>query len=158
MPIGGLSIPFGLAIAFMGTQMVAGASRPWLPRRVRAHTVSIATLEWVGRRLSRWTAGLERVIRPRFVRVAEGPLWIVCGLAVTLQGIGLSLPLPIPFSNTIFAIPLVLYGIGLLESDGLLIMLGHAITSVQCVVGVLFSDVASQAVVSLWKWLLRALE
>lgn len=155
MPIGGLSVPFGLAVAFMGIQMMAGASRPWLPRRIRAHAVSVTALEWVGRRLTRWTAGLERLIRPRFPRLAEGPFWIVCGVAVTLQGIGLALPLPIPFSNALFAIPLVLYGIGLLESDGLLIMLAHAITTVQCVLGVLFSDAASHAIVTSWEWLLK---
>jgi hypothetical protein len=66
--------------------------------------------------------GLERLIRPRFTFMIAGPFWTACGIGMLVQGLALSLPLPIPGSNWVFIIPIILYGIGLLESDGLLIM------------------------------------
>jgi hypothetical protein len=152
IPFMGLSTPFGLAIALLGGQMIAGRARPWLPRRVRGHRVSMASLLWLGQRVARWTTGLERVIRPRFSFLTEGPFWTVCGVAITLQGLGLALPLPIPGSNWIFIIPIIAYGIGLLESDGLLIMVCHTITLVQVMLGCWLWEVIVHALVNSWNW------
>jgi hypothetical protein len=43
--------------------------------------------------------------------------------------------LSIPGADWLFVVPIVLYGIGLLESDGLLMMVCHAVTLVQVVLG-----------------------
>jgi hypothetical protein len=155
IPFMGLSTPFGLAIALLGGQMIAGRARPWLPRRVRGRRVSMASLLWLGQRVARWTAGLERVIRPRFSFLTEGPFWTVCGVAITLQGLGLALPLPIPGSNWIFIIPIIIYGIGLLESDGLLIMVCHTITLAQVMLGCWLWEVIVHALMSSWGWFLK---
>ena len=136
IPFMGLSTPFGLAIAFLGVQMIAGRTHPWLPARIRRHHVSTSTLEWLGQRLARWTGGLERVVRPRVTFATAGPLWVACGVGILLQGLGLALPLPIPGSNWVFIVPIILYGIGLLEADGLLILICHAITLVEVALGV----------------------
>lgn len=140
IPFMGLSTPFGLAVAFLGAQMTAGLPRPWLPQRVRRHNVSMATLRWLGERLARWTGGLERVTRPRFTFMAEGPFWTACGVGLVLQGLGLALPLPIPGSNWLFVVPVVLYGVALLECDGLLIMVCHTITAIQVALGIWLWD------------------
>ncbi|HEY3242686.1 MAG TPA: exopolysaccharide biosynthesis protein [Phycisphaerae bacterium] len=142
-----LSTPFGLAIALVAAQMVAGRSRPWLPRRMRQHVVTVGTLEWLGQRVTRWTRGMERWIRPRWTVLARGPFWVLIGVGVTLQGLGLALPLPIPGSNAIFAVVIALYGIGLLEDDGLLILLAHIITGIEVILGVIFSEVVASALV-----------
>jgi len=133
VPFFGLSTPFGLAITFVALQMVIGLKRPWLPRTINRRHVSISVLNWMSTRLARWTAGLERIIRPRFTVVVRGPFWMVCGLAVMAQGLGLALPLPIPGSNWLFILPVLIYAIGLLEDDGLLIMVGHCIMAIEVV-------------------------
>ena len=155
IPFTGLSTPFGLTIAFVGGQMMTGRARPWLPQRVRRRRISMASLARLGQRVARWTAGLERVVRPRFPILAEGPFWIICGIAIVLQGIGLALPLPIPGSNWVFIIPIIIYGIGLLESDGLLIVLGHAITLVEVVLACWLWEVIVHALVNSWDWFLK---
>lgn len=140
VPFVGLSTPFGLAVAFGALQMVLGMSRPWIPKTIRKHTISLATLSWLSQRLSRWTAGLERVIRPRFEILTQGPFWSLCGLCIIVQAAGLALPLPIPFSNWPFIIVIVLYAIGILERDGLLVMICHTLTIVEIVLAVRFSS------------------
>jgi hypothetical protein len=140
IPFVGLSTPFGLAIAFLGIQMVAGRSHPWLPQRIRQHHVAMSTLEWLSQRLAPISAVLERIVRPRLTLMVAGPFWIACGAGLIIQGAALALPLPIPGSNWLFIVPIILYGIGLLESDGLVIIVCHLITIAEVLAGVWLWD------------------
>jgi hypothetical protein len=47
------------------------------------------------------------------------------GLGIVIASLGLMLPLPIPFSNSIPAWAVVLLAIGMMEKDGLCVLLGH---------------------------------
>ncbi|HVP12028.1 MAG TPA: exopolysaccharide biosynthesis protein [Phycisphaerae bacterium] len=152
VPFVGLSTPFGLAIAFVGGQMIAGLQHPWLPQRIRRHLVTMDTLRWLGERLTRWTSGLERLIRPRFTFMVAGPFWTACGIGMLIQGLALALPLPIPGSNWVFVIPIILYGIGLLESDGLLIMVCHTITLIEIVLGVVLWELVKRGLLDAYHW------
>jgi hypothetical protein len=61
--------------------------------------------------------------------MTTGPLLKLCGGALIVQG--LSLSLPVPGADWLFVVPIVLYGIGLLERDGVLILLCHILTLTQ---------------------------
>jgi hypothetical protein len=138
VPLVGLSTPFGLAIGFVGMQMLAARDRPWLPRRLRDHVISRRTLGWLSERLAGWTARLERVVRPRLTVFACRSGWTLVGLGVVVQGLGLALPLPIPGSNWIFLGPILVYALGLLEDDGALILIGHGATLGHALLAVTF--------------------
>jgi hypothetical protein len=56
-----------------------------------------------------------------------------------LLALGLALPLPIPGSNMIFLIPLFVYSVGLLERDGVWIVIGHVCTLINLALLVTFS-------------------
>lgn len=155
VPFVGLSTPFGMAIAFVGGQMIAGLHSPWLPQRIRRHLVTMETLQWLGQRLARWTGGLEHIIRPRFPFMVAGPFWTICGVGMLIQGLGLSLPLPIPGSNWIFLVPIILYGIGLLESDGLLIMVCHVITLIEVGLGVWLWELIERGLADACHWVAK---
>lgn len=150
VPFFGLSAPFGLAVSFVALQMIIGLRMPWLPQNISRRHVSISTLNWLSTRLARWTAGLEKIIRPRFIFAVRGPLWVACGIALFAQGIGLALPLPIPGSNWVFIFPILVYAIGLLEDDGLLIMAAHALTVVQVALIASAWNAVVDALRSLW--------
>lgn len=125
IPFFGLSTPFGLAMALGGIQLLFGRSRPWLPGRARRRELPLSTLDHVATMLEKRTQFLERVTRRRHEWVLFGPARNLVGFGVTFLALGLALPLPIPGSNLIFLVPLFIYGIGLLERDGLWIWLGH---------------------------------
>ncbi len=150
IPFFGLSTPFGLAITFVAFQMLVGRKLPWLPNNIRRRHVTWTTLTWISTRLARWTAGMERIVRPRFTVAVRGPFWIACGVALVIQGLGLALPLPIPGSNWIFIFPVLVYAVGLLEDDGLLIMAAHTITVIEIVIVLRTWNVVVEAVRSLW--------
>jgi hypothetical protein len=69
---------------------------------------------------------LESFVRPRFGFLHAGPIMPrVTGLGIVIASLGLMLPLPIPFSNSIPAWAVVLLAIGTMEKDGLCVLLGY---------------------------------
>lgn len=150
IPFAGLGAPFGLAIGFLGAQMIARRDRPWLPKRLRRHVVTMKTLDWLSRRVTRWTAGMERFIKPRMTFLMGDPLFALVGAGLILQGIGLALPIPLPASNWVFIIPILIYGIGLLEDDGLLVLIGHIFTSIFIVLGIVFWELIHRGLLKAW--------
>jgi hypothetical protein len=135
----GMSTVFGLMLAFGAGQMIIGFQRPWLPKRLRRVCIPPRMLRWIANHLARWTVGLERLVRPRFELMTRGPFWTLCGVGILVQALVLALPLPIPFTNIPFMAVILLYAIGLLEGDGLLIMICHAL-------------VIGEALLTLWAW------
>jgi hypothetical protein len=151
IPFFGLSTPFGLAIALVGTQLLVGRRRPWLPKRARARPLKMMMLDRVlgivNRRL-RWLAASTRerwqpVVSPRLV-----------GFGIVLLGLGLALPLPIPGSNMIFLVPIMVYAIGLLEGDGLWIVLAHLATLVNVALMFAFGATVLAVLERIWNWIL----
>lgn len=153
LPLPGVSVPFGLAIAFGALQIIIGRHRPWLPDVIRRHRVSVRTLIWLSFVLPRWTSWLEVAIRPRFEFMSRGLMWSLCGVGILVGGVGLALPLPIPFSNLFFIIPLLLYAIAAMESDGLMIMAAHALTAYQVAFVVRFWEAIVRLLRDLAQWL-----
>ena len=145
LPVPGLGGPFGLGIAFLGAQLAIGRSHPWLPGILRRRAVSQRTRHWLGAKLARATSWLERLVKPRWSFCFRPGVWWLVGVGVLVQGLGLALPLPIPGSNLIFIVPIVLYAIGLLEDDGVLIALGHVATLVNSALVVLLWDAVAHA-------------
>jgi hypothetical protein len=133
--IPGLSMPFGIGIACIGVGIAIGRE-PWLPGFIMCRRLSGARarqLLGAGIRVAR---KLERFSRPRLHFLHTGPTMPrVIGLGIVIASLGLMLPLPIPFSNSIPAWAVVLLAIGRMEQDGLFVLLGHV------------------AVVATWVWI-----
>jgi len=144
MPVPGLGGPFGLGIAFLGAQLFVGRPHPWLPHILRRRPVSRRMRHWLAAKLARASGYLERAVKPRWPFFFRPGVWPLCGLGLVIQGLGLALPLPIPGSNFIFIVPIVVYGVGLLEDDGLLLALGHAATLVNLALTVLLWDAVAR--------------
>jgi hypothetical protein len=150
IPFFGLSTPFGLAIALVGAQLVIGRMRPWLPARARGRRLTMAMLDRVVTMLARRTRWLAKLTRRRW-EVAIAPRLV--GLGVVLLALGLALPLPIPGSNMIFLIPLFVYAVGLLERDGVWIVLGHLGTAIDMTLLVVFGATVAHVLARVWHWL-----
>lgn len=128
VPFVGVSGPFGFAIALLGLQIIAGRAVPWLPNRVRRVELSARSIEVIVRWLARATGWMTHLVRPRLQACLRGPAKVLVGLGLVLLGIGLALPVPIPGSNLIFLAPILLYALGLLEEDGVLVLVAHVTT------------------------------
>jgi len=149
IPFVGLSLPFGLAVAFLGAQMLVGKTHPWLPGFLRRRRVPPGALRWLSGKLAHFAARIEKLVKPRQKWIVSGP---VIGLTLVFQGVGLALPLVIPGSNWIFVAPILIYALGLLEDDGGWVAVAHLVTLVQIVLGVLFANVVRNAFERMASW------
>ena len=123
--IPGLSIPFGIAICCIGTRMMIGRE-PWLPRFIMHRRLSTARSHQLLTGAIKLARMLESFVRPRLGFLHTGPIMPrVIGLGILIASLGLMLPLPIPFSNSIPAWAVVLLAIGTMEKDGLCVLLGY---------------------------------
>ena len=73
---------------------------------------------------------MEKIVKPRmhFLHSWPGAMNLILGIAA--GGLLLLLPLPIPFSNMVPAWAVVLLTAGMMERDGLVVLLGHTVTLV----------------------------
>ncbi|HVK88303.1 MAG TPA: exopolysaccharide biosynthesis protein [Kofleriaceae bacterium] len=150
IPFFGLSTPFGLAIALVGAQMMFGGVKPWLPQRARRRQLSMSMLDRVASLLVRRTRWLARSTRRRYEVLIHPRL---VGLGVVILALALALPLPIPGSNLVFLIPIFIYAVGVLERDGVWIIVGHVATLVDIALLFAFGNAVSMVLARVWRWI-----
>ena len=76
----------------------------------------------------KWFRRLEHVSRPRRLKglTGGGLIGVINDLGLILGAVLLMMPFGlIPFSNTLPAVALLFFAIGLLQRDGICILLGH---------------------------------
>lgn len=124
IPLPGLSAPFGLIVALIGARLALGRN-PWLPQALLAKELPPRFVAATLKAASRVVRLLEFLLRPRlgflhgafvFRRLAGGLL--------AVSGILLLLPLPIPFTNSLPALTILLVAAGSLEKDGVFFLSG----------------------------------
>jgi hypothetical protein len=127
VPMMGLSVPFGVAIAAIGLGVSLGRT-PVIPARIRAMRCPPGFVARVLATTARQMGRLRSLLRPRWVWMVERP-WtrMLAGAIVAISGVLLALPLPVPFSNALPAYAILLTGLGLAQRDGLAILLGQGV-------------------------------
>jgi hypothetical protein len=124
IPLMGLSTPFGFVVFLIGTRLALGR-RPWLPRRLLERELPsgfITKLLIAATRVVRW---LEVLLRPRLQFLHEQVLFRrVSGALIMISGLLLLLPLPVPLTNTLPALTVVLLACGAMEHDGVFFVAG----------------------------------
>jgi hypothetical protein len=125
--IPGVSTVFGSAILLIGICRLLGRNL-WLPRRIAQRVLPSDKLRAGLSRGSIWLHRLERISRPHRMNwlTADGAISTVNNCAIITGAVLLMAPFGlIPFSNTLPALALLFFTIGLLQRDGLCILLGH---------------------------------
>jgi hypothetical protein len=125
LPIPGLSTPFGIVILLMGIRIACGR-KPSLPVFILRRTVKYSSLEKIVNLGLKLCAKMEKVVKPRMHFLQRWPGMInLIGVGIALAGLLLCLPLPIPLSNSIPALAVIFLTAGMIERDGLLVLLGY---------------------------------
>lgn len=124
LPLPGLSTPFGFVILIIGARLVLGR-RPWLPQTLLQRKIPARFVVRVLAATSRMVRWLEVLLRPRLDFLHAQ--WIyrrIAGLLIMLSGLLLLLPLPIPLTNTLPALTVILLAAGAMERDGVFFLAG----------------------------------
>ena len=124
----GLTSILGTASLFLGLQMASGRHVPWLPDRLLRFEFSQSVVNKLLGGLNRVTKIFEKITRPRLSRFARSNrTWRINGLCIAW--LSLLLMTPVPLTNPIPTVGILLLAISMIEMDGLLLLLGY------CVVG-----------------------
>lgn len=125
--IPGVSTVFGAAILLVGISRLVG--RPlWLPARLRVKALPAAKLRPGLTGGLAWVRRLERISRPHRLRVlVNGRVQnLFNNLAFILAALLLMAPFGfVPFSNTLPALALLFLAAGMIQRDGVAVLLGY---------------------------------
>lgn len=127
LPPGGTTIT-GAPLVVLSAELASGRDIIWLPRRIMAASVSRQTL----RKSLGWLIPLirfaENLSRPRLP-------WLTGRIGCELIGIAclflsVVLVLPIPLGNIAPAVTIALFSLGMMQRDGLAVILGWIATAI----------------------------
>jgi hypothetical protein len=126
IPVPGYSTPFGMLLLLLGLQVVIDRKFIWFP-----DWMSKKPLPDIGEsknflRMIKVLKFFEKFIKPRLKLLSKGVFYRLAGVMIVLCSI--SMILPIPFGNTIPATGIFLFGLGMLEEDGLVILAGMIVS------------------------------
>lgn len=117
----GTSSILGLPLLYLTAQMMLG-KLPWLPAIIADRSMTRSDFNSFVGRVTPLLARAERLLKPRllFVTSATGER-IIGGICLTLA---IVLALPIPLGNMLPAFAITLMALGVLERDGLWVIIG----------------------------------
>lgn len=151
--IPGLSTPFGIVLIFTGLRISFGQA-PWLPGWLLVRKIPPSTTESLLEGLRKLAVPAEKILHPRLSFLCRNAfLHRMHGVLIAFLAILLALPLPIPFSNLLAAIPILLMALALLEDDGCFMIAGY-LAAIPCILffGALYL-LGPKAVTEIWAWI-----
>jgi hypothetical protein len=117
----------GTACILLSLQMAIGRRTPWLPKCIARFPFPKTVASLLLKGLGRVSQVLEKLVRPRLEWIAETPyIWQLNG--VFIAWLTVLLILPIPFTNPIPTVGILLLVVATLESDGLLMCFCYGYT------------------------------
>jgi hypothetical protein len=122
----GISQLLALPLLLISGQAALGASSPWLPGVIRHRRISQSRL---GQLLGRALPALDRIeahSRPRWTFLFNPPAERFIGLVCAL--LALSSMVPIPFAHMVPAVAAGLFGLSLMQRDGVLLLLAAGLS------------------------------
>ncbi|WP_422371620.1 exopolysaccharide biosynthesis protein [Hoeflea sp.] len=111
-----------LPMVVLAAQMAAGRRSPWLPETLRKRQLPVAGLLDVVARAKRYGGWLEQLAHPRFSGLTGDRSARIVGALLVIPC--LSILVPLPLTNTVPGIGVALAAVGLIERDGLFVILG----------------------------------
>lgn len=135
----------GPLVVLVGVQLLFGRNEPWLPDFLGKRGPHRHAMAKFRDRLGPWLTRLERFVKPRTHVLLDHPV-ASAFTGLNLMLLGLLLSLPIPFTNVLFALLLLLFALALLERDGRLLAASWLASALAITVfGVLSGSLAAAA-------------
>ena len=146
----------GLVLLVIAIQIVAGMSAPWLPRRLLDQSIARATVEKAVSRAVPLLRRLERWSRPR-LSVFDGAVGMR-GMGVLILALALALIVAPPFFGQIpLGLAVSLIGLGLVERDGFVVLIGLLIGGVGVGISIGFVYTLFASIMGAFAWLSQAI-
>lgn len=119
-----VSVIFSIPILLFSAQMIVGRKTLWLPPSLARRTISHQVLMKISQKSIPYLMKINHLLKPRWLFMTGRVMEIINGMVIFC--LATLLMLPIPFSNFFFAGLLILFSLGVIEKDGVLITLAYA--------------------------------
>ncbi len=121
----GLSTITGLPLLFVALQLMLGQERVYLPNWLGKRSLKRDSLQKIVTKLAPWLQKLERLLKPRLDLLTRG--WAERLLGALAALLAFFLILPIPFGNLLPGLGILFIALGVIERDGLCVLIGLAL-------------------------------
>lgn len=118
----------GIALFIVSLQMVMGRQELWLPKFLSKQGFSRKSLVSGFEKIKPQLELLEKVSRPRLLILTGKIATVLIGIVIMVMSIILILPLP-PGGNFPPALACAVLGMALVERDGIIVLIGLAVTA-----------------------------
>ncbi len=127
MPPGLASLP-AIPLLIIAIQMLMGLDSPWLPGWIGNRSIKRTTLATIIEKASPYLKKIERLLKPRLSFASSYYGERIVGLFATL--FALSIMIPLPLTNMVPSLGILVMSLGLLSKDGITIIIGIIIGSI----------------------------
>jgi hypothetical protein len=131
----GIPVICGTILILASFPMILGRNELWLPQWLSRKTISKTDLERISTLALPWITRLEKWSKPRLEIFAGHQARRIVGAVVAFLGFVLILPIPF-LGNMPPGIAVCIFGLGLIERDGLIILIGFFATVIALAVTV----------------------
>lgn len=122
IPAPGISVPFGIFLMLVSTELMFARGQVWLPQRLATRSIARKDfLRFAGRAVP-MLRHVEQFARPRMAGFTGG--WGIRIVGVACLILSTIIALPIPMGHFLPGSVICMLAIGLIECDGLLIAMG----------------------------------
>jgi len=144
----GLGSVFGLPLMLFGIQLAQGRPAVWLPDFIARRRIGRDTLTQLVLRAVPLLQRIERVCRPRWPALTAPLAERLLGGVITVLAVGIMMPLPL--TNFVPAIAVSVIALGLLEEDGVTVVIGLGIgLAGLSLVGVVLATLAALSIIAI---------
>lgn len=144
----GLSTLTGVPLALLALQLALGRLEPRLPDWIRRKSVPRSAFQGLVMRARPWLHRLEAIVRPRMLHLTSRHGERLIGVWMVVAA--LFLCLPIPLGNLPMAVGLMILAIGLMERDGVALLIGVVHTTLGAIWNLLLLWAGTEIVDWLW--------
>jgi hypothetical protein len=150
IPPGGSTI-FSIPLLFMSVQMLAGRPHPWIPKWLANKTLSRDFISGAVSKAAPRLRWLEKFLRPRIAFLSSKTGERIIGVVWLLFSISIAIPLPM--TNFLPGVGILVMSLGLLSKDGYVIIIGVLIGVFGLFVTSLVLTIGTAAVLKLMPFL-----
>lgn len=124
--IPGSSVPFGLAVMFIGFGLIT--KRFFIPKKITDFKLKKKNVINILQGSKTVLEKFEKIFEPRILFLTKNnSINLINGILLVFSSFLLMLPLPVPLTDTLPAYSIFLLSAGILERDGLFIIISYAL-------------------------------
>lgn len=121
-PPGGSTV-FGAILTLLALQLLIGLRQPWVPGFIRRRSIARSAFRTGLGKVLPALRRIERLCRPRLSWLTTGVFERLAGLAMVVLAIIITMPIPV-IGNVLPGIAVAIIAIGLIEGDGVALLVG----------------------------------